>query len=172
METQESISGNSGWRASLANLLTAGATADPERSSIWSVPRPFIRLYLVLFSIQSGWLISVIIRDVLKSHGSGGLGTIAYETLNGLSQPGVGAAIASLLVVEGISYIMVMYNFLMYYLVRPVIKRHERRGEARGEARASQRWEEWNQRREEAEVQGVAFTEPPPSHQPENQVPQ
>jgi hypothetical protein len=166
--------------ARLGNLLTASATADPERSSIWSVPRPFIRLYLVLFTIQAGWLLSIIVRDVLENHGSGRWETIAYETLRGLSQPGVGVAITSLLVVEGISYVMVMYNLWMDLLVRPIVKRHERRGEARGiaigeargvaigEARVSQQWEEWNRRRIDAEARGEAFTQPPPSRQPED----
>ena len=118
--------------ARLGNLLTASATADPERSRCWSVPRPFIRLYLVLFTIQAGWLLSIIVRDVLANHISGNWETIAYETLRGLSQPGVGVAITSLLVVEGISYVMVMYNLWMDLLVRPIVKWHERRGEARG----------------------------------------
>ncbi len=172
--------------ARLGNLLTASATADPERSSIWSVPRPFIRLYLVLFTIQAGWLLSIIVRDVLENHGSGRWETIAYETLRGLSQPGVGVAITSLLVVEGISYVMVMYNLWMDLLVRPIVKWHERRGEARGiaigeargvargeaigeargvaigEARVSQQWEDWNRRRIDAEARGEAFTQPPP----------
>ena len=36
--------------------------------------------------------------------------------------------------------------------------------EARAEAREEehQRWSDWNRRREEAEVKGEAFTEPPP----------
>ncbi len=161
------------WEKLLAGLP---ATA-PERDSIWSVPRPFVRLYLVLFAIQAGWLISVIVREALAgTHDTASVEAIAFETFNRLSQPGIGAAISSLLIVEVLSYLMVMYNFLMYHLVRPIAERHERRGEARGiergiaqgEARATQRWKEWNQRREEAEAQGQPFTEPPPSHQSKN----
>ena len=37
------------------------------------------------------------------------------------------------------------------------------RGVAIGEARVSQRWDEWNRRRIDAEARGEAFTEPPPS---------
>ena len=171
MENQEDLVSNGSWRAQLAGLPVAGVNTGPERDSIWSVPRPFIRLYLLLFAIQSGWLISVITREVLKSHGSQGVEIIAYETLSSLSRPGIGAAITSLLVVEAISYLMVMYNFLMYHLVRRPAQRHERKGEARGEARERQRWEEWLARREDAEARGVEFTEPPPSRQTESQPP-
>jgi hypothetical protein len=45
-------------------------------------------------------------------------------------------------------------------------ERRERRareeGIAEGEQRNHLRWEEWNQRREEAEAKGEPFTEPPP----------
>ena len=136
----------------------------PERDGIWSVPRPFMRLYLVLFAIQAAWLISRVVRDVLSAHGSLGVEAIGYETLSSLSQPGVGAAISSLLIVEVISYLMVMYNFLMYHLVRPIIQRHERRGEAR----ERERWQEWNQRRMDAAERGEPFNDPPPS--PPNRV--
>jgi hypothetical protein len=81
-----------------------------------------------------------------------------------------------------------MYNLWMNLLVRPIVKWHERRGEAWGiaigeargvaigevrgeaigEARVSQQWEEWNRRRVDAEARGEAFTEPPPSRQPED----
>jgi hypothetical protein len=44
----------------------------------------------------------------------------------------------------------------------------EVRGEATGEARVSQQWEEWNRRRIDAEARGEAFTQPPPSRQPED----
>ena len=157
-------------------LLAGLPVTAPERDSIWSVPRPFVRVYLVLFAIQAGWLVSLAVRDVLATHGSQGVEIVAYETLRGLSQPGVGAAITSLLIVEVISYLMVMYNFLMYHLVRPIIQRHERRGEARGIEQGiaqgreqglveeRERWKEWVRR---SEAQGVQFPEPPPITEPE-----
>ena len=43
--------------------------------------------------------------------------------------------------------------------------RGEARGEAEGEARANKKWEAWNRRRLQAEANGQAFTESPPSHQ-------
>ena len=164
MHNEEVANHSSWWEQLVSGLPTA-----PERDSIWSVPRPFVRLYLALFAIQSAWLISMATRDVLASHGSQGVEAIAYETLSGLSQPGVGAAISSLLIVEVVSYFMVMYNFLMYHLVRPIIMRHERRGEERGEARGvereRERWKAWNQRRIEHQEQGELFDEPPPPYQ-------
>ena len=186
MHNQEAPNDSSWWERIVAGL----PATTPERDSIWSVPRPFVRLYLVLFAVQAGWLISLAVRDVVATLGYQGVEAVAYQTLSSLSQPGVGAAIFSLLIVEVISYLMVMYNFLMHHLVRPVIQRHERRGEARGEERGiaigeergiaigeergiaigeerggereRERWEEWNQRRMDAAERGEPFDEPPP----------
>ena len=36
------------------------------------------------------------------------------------------------------------------------------RGRVEGEASANRRWSEWNERRKEAEAQGLPFTEPEP----------
>ena len=173
MYNQEAPDHLSWWERLVAGLPTA-----PERDSIWSVPRPFVRLYLVLFAIQAGWLISLATREVLASHGSQGMEAIAYETLSALSQPGVGAAISSLLIVEVTSYLMVMYNFLMYHLVRPIIQRHERRGEAQGIAigaeRTDQEWRAWYQRLLDSQARGEPFDEqpPPPPHQNGAQQPE
>ena len=54
---------------------------------------------------------------------------------------------------------MVMYYHMINRLVTPIIKRHE----ARGRAETNQAWEEWNQRRMDAEANNLPFDEPPPS---------
>ncbi len=120
---------------------------------------------MALFAVQSGWLVSKIARKLLTAYDADsldGLETIAFQTLSGISGPDIGAAIISLVIVEGITTVMVMYNLGMNLLVHPIIKWHEARGEARGEVRASRRWEEWNRRRMEAEARGEEFNEPPP----------
>ena len=166
-----------GLRAFLAGAIRSSVAGGIERDSIWSVRRPLINLYLALFAIQSGWLVSKIVRGLLDKHDPSsldGLESIAFDTLSGIGEPGLGAAIISLIIVEGITTVMVMYNLGMNLLVRPIVRWHESRGEARGEARgqargqargealASRRWEEWNQRRMEAEARGERFDEPPP----------
>ena len=45
---------------------------------------------------------------------------------------------------------MVLAELWTQHRVRRAVERHQRR------------WEEWNQRREEAEAKGELFTEPPP----------
>ena len=55
--------------------------------------------------------------------------------------------------------------------ITPVIQKHEARGEARGKARgkaegiaeANAQWEDWWNRRQEAEANDLPFDEPPPS---------
>ena len=84
---------------------------------------------------------------------------------------GIGIAIYTLVTVQGVAFLMVLYNFMLeagrHYLIRPVIKRQEERGEARGEergqAQADQEWDDWLARKEAAESQGQPFDEPPPS---------
>ena len=43
------------------------------------------------------------------------------------------------------------------------IKAAENAGVVRGRAEAHQKWEKWNQRREDAAAAGEEFNEPPPS---------
>ena len=74
----------------------------------------------------------------------------------------IAATANTILLVEGIP--MVAEQFL---------RRREAQGEARGEARGEERgrrqtqklWEDWNQRRLEAEKKGEKFSEPPPGNE-------
>ena len=63
---------------------------------------------------------------------------------------------------------MVMARYLGNKFVEPLIEK--RRDEGRVEGRVEERllWSEWNRRREEAEANGVRFTEPPPDRVGEN----
>lgn len=64
---------------------------------------------------------------------------------------------------------MSLYQAMVNRYVTPVIERHRAEGRAEGrvEARAERdaEWDEWLQRRAEAESQGQPFDEPPPSAQ-------
>lgn len=140
-----------------------------ERDSIWSVSRPLLRLYLLLFSVQSGWLFWRIFRNTTAEHPGSGWEFTALETLGGVSIHGLGVAMSSLIVVEGVSTLMVMYNLGMNLIVRPIIRWHERRGEAQGIAigaeRTDQEWRAWYQRLLDSQARGEPFDEPPPPHQ-------
>ena len=151
-----------GWGALFLIAVRASLDTGMERDSIWSVSRPLLRLYLLLFSVQSGWLFWKIFRDTTAEHPGSGWEFTALEMLGGVSSHGLGVAMSSLIVVEGVSTLMVMYNLGMNLIVRPIIRWHERRGEVRGEERERVRWQEWNRRRLDAAEQGVPFDEPPP----------
>lgn len=163
-ETEQDESKGSG--ALLIRAVRASVASGAERESIWSVARPLVRLYLLLFSIQSGWLFWNIFRNATAEHPGDGWEFVALETLGGVSSHGLGVAMSSLIVVEGVSTLMVMYNLGMNLIVRPIIRWHERRGEARGiaigEARNDAEWRAWYQRLLEHEARGEPFDEPPP----------
>lgn len=155
-----------GWGAFLTGAVRGSLDTGGERDSIWSVARPLIRLYLLLFSVQSGWLFWRIYGNTVADTPGIGLEFIALETLGGVSSHGLGVAMSSLVVVEGVSTLMVMYNLGMNLIVRPIIKWHERRGIAIGEAQAAARtdaeWRAWYQRNLDAAERGEPFDEPPP----------
>ena len=157
-----------GLGAFLAGAVRASLDTGGERDSIWSVSRPLIRLYLILFTIQSGWLFWRIFRSTVAEHPGSGWEFVAFETLRGVGSPGLRAAMSSLIVVEGVSTLMVMYNLGMNLIVRPVIKWHERRGEARGAERTDAEWRAWYQRGLYAQARGEPFDEPPPPPPYEN----
>ncbi len=123
----------------LIKAVRASLAAGAERDSIWSVARPLIRLYLFLFTLQSGWLFWRIFRNNAAEHPDSGLEFVAFQTLARVSSHGLGVAMSSLIVVEGVSTLMVMYNLGMNLIVRPIVRWHERRGEERGEARGEER---------------------------------
>ena len=161
--------------AFLLKAIRASVAASGERDSIWSVARPLIRLYLLLFTIQSGWLFWKTFRSIAAEYPGSGWELVALETLRGVSSHGLGVAMSSLVVVEGVSTLMVMYNLGMNLIVRPIVRWHERRGEARGEERGiaigefkgaertDQEWRAWYQRGLEAQARGEPFGEPPPN---------
>ena len=160
----------------LNRAIRASVTSGAERESIWSVARPLIRLYLLLFTIQSGWLFWTIFRRIVAEHPGSSWEFIAFETLGWVSSRGLGVAMSSLIVVEGVSTLMVMYSLGMNLIVRPIIRWHERRGEARGEergiaigeARTDAEWRAWYQRSVASAERGEPFDEPPPPPPYEN----
>ena len=109
--------------------------------------------------------------------------TIAVIERDSTVTPGIGAS--TLILMEGVSYLVITYNYLHNKFVQPLIDKREaeieRRmaeglakglakglaegraeGRAQGEAEVNMRWADWNSRRLEAESRGVPFDEPPP----------
>ena len=141
------------------------------REAIWSIPRPFVLLYFALLTIQGWPAMTAIIWEQAQMVTASGLKwynwawhtEVVRAAAPEVGQVGIGIAIYTLVTVQGVAFLMVLYNFMLeagrHYLIRPVIKRQEERGEAR----ADQEWEDWLARKESAESQGQPFDEPPPS---------
>ena len=62
---------------------------------------------------------------------------------------------------------MVMYDYAINRWVKPVIERHKEEGRVEGitigRQEADRQWDEWADRKADAESQGLPFTEPRPS---------
>ena len=131
---------------------------EPEpRVSVASVPERWRELYLIIFSAQTLALLGLAIWYevfvVTKDSWPETIFAIGRDV-----GPGVGVIMAeSIIITEGL--FMVLFGGIMR-------RRGERRAaEALAEGIALERakWQEWNQRRLEAEAEGRPFNEPPPS---------
>lgn len=161
--------------------LLPSATPQPEtRESVWSVSQRDATTFFRLLSLL--WLV--------------GLGYVAYRTpyvpasdltpwwqavgdyiITVLAEFGpvaVGIAIIALLITRPLNLIgellMSLYQAMVNRYVTPVIERHRAEGrvEGRVEGRAERdaQWQEWLQRRTDAEAKGQPFDEPPPGARP------
>ena len=90
---------------------------------------------------------------------------LARETATEFATAGIGAAIGTLIAVQGVAIIMSLYHIITNCFTIPVIERHRAEGRVEGRAEINQAWAEWNQRRMDAEAQGMPFDEPPPDQQ-------
>ena len=139
---------------------------DADREAIWSMPRLFRHAYFnILFLI---WL--PVLVDQAAKHRADWVNEPLWlmpAKLFGAMDPGIGgigiaAAITALMIVQGASYIMVMYQSLANRFVRPVIERHVAEGHAQGAQAQNELWMAWLRRKEAAEADGMEFNEPPP----------
>ena len=155
-------------RRLLTQALVASARLLPEeRESIWSVPR---QLQVVYFLVFIGLCVPMIIHIVgqeLSGQPGAGIVALATETASRFATVGAGAAIGTLLIVQGVYLLMlVVYHFLTNRFVKPVIQQHQERGVEigveMGVERSNREWREWLQRKEEHEAEGLPFDEPPP----------
>lgn len=159
-------------RRRFVRFLIASARLLPdEREGIWSIPRPLQVVYFPLFIGICVPLLIDIVREVTALRPEAGLVTVARATASEFAAVAVGAAIVTLMAVQG-GYIamMAIYHAFANRFIKPVIEEHEERGRetglAEGMKQSNRAWSEWNQRRLDAEAEGVPFDEPPPGQQP------
>ena len=166
-------------------LIFLSTPLEDERTAIWSIPKPLVPVYFLLFIGVSIWTIWEIASEKSARY-CGFTWSIpvtrqqdCLTTWNGLVREvaaeyapiGVGLAIGALIAMHGAAVIMAIYQFLTNTLTRPAIERQRARGReegreegrAQGLAEANRQWEEWLRRRDDAEAAGRPFDEPPPS---------
>lgn len=149
-------------------------TREPEpRVSVTSVPERWRELYLAIFSVQTLALLGLAIwYEIFVVTDDTWPETIFAIARN--VGPGVAAIMAeSIIVTEGL--FMVLFGGILRRREERRVEEAETRGRSQGRAeglaQANENWEEWNQRRLEAEAEGRPFTEPPPSaRQSENKA--
>ncbi len=132
------------------------STPEPEsRTSIWSVPERWRKLFFAIFSIQTAGIIGLAVWfEVFAKTEDSWLETIF--AIGSDAAPAVAVIAAESIVVVD----LVMILTLLYEDYR---KKQYAKALAQGEAREREKWQAWNQRRLEAEANGQPFTEPPPS---------
>ena len=160
-------------------LIVSARLLPDEREGIWSIPRPLQIVYFPMFIGICVPLLIDTVREVAELRPEAGLVTVARATASEFATVAVGAAIVTLLAVQG-GYIamMAIYHAFANRFIKPVIEEHEERGRetgiaegreegiAEGMKQSNRAWSEWNRRRLDAEAEGVPFDEPPPDQQP------
>ena len=119
-----------------------------RRISIPNIPTAAVRWYLVVFNILTLYLAVTNTLFAVARENAVGWQAIQYIATGELLKAGGVALIASPTIAEAIR------------MVLAGIWQERRLRKAREEVHRL--WAEWNQRREEAEAKGEAFTEPPP----------
>ena len=156
----------------LVRALVASARLLPEeRESIWSVPRHLQVAYFMVFIGLCVPMIIHIVNQELAGQTGVGIVALATETASRFATVGAGAAIGTLIIVQGVYLIMLaLYHILTNRFVKPVIEEHRAEGEERGVElgmelgveRTNRAWRQWFRDKEEHEAQGLPFDEPPP----------
>ena len=166
-------------RRLLIRLLVFSARPLPDdRDAIWSIPRAFQIVYFMVFIGICIPMIMDIVQDTRAAHPGVGWIPLARESASEFAAVGVGAAIGSLIAVQGVAIVMSLYHIITNRFTTPIIEKHREEGrtegreEGRTEGRVEGRtegrsetneaWREWNRRRMDAESQGAPFDEPPP----------
>ncbi len=132
----------------------------PERNArigIPSIPARAMPWYLAVFAVITVYLAVSNTLVQLNAKEITGWMALQYVVTGELIRAGAAALIASPIITE-VSRVVIG----AIWSERRERKAREQ-GRAEGEASANRRWSEWNQRRKEAEEQGMPFTEPEPA---------
>jgi hypothetical protein len=162
-------------RHPLVRILIASATPlGDDREAIWSIPRIFQFVYFMVFIGICIPIIVNIVREELADIPGVGWIQLARESATEFASVGVGAAIGSLIAVQGVALIVSLYHLITNRFTRPIIEEHRQEGReegrmegiAEGMEKSNRAWSEWNQRRMDHEAQGIPFGETPPDQHP------
>lgn len=163
-------------RRALIRLLPP-ATPQPEpRESVWSVSQRDARTFFRLLSLL--WTVGLAYVAYRTPYAPASASTPLWQAfgdyiiavLAGFGSVAVGIAIIALLITRPLNLmgelLMSLYQAMVNRYVTPVIERHRAEGRAEGlaEGRVERdaEWQEWLQRRADAESKGEPFNEPPP----------
>lgn len=160
----------------------------PSREPPWSIPYGWRVAYVLTFAVKMIAYTLIVARQEIASGGHRNAIdiTIAVIERDSTVTPGIGAS--TIILMEGVSYLVITYNYLHNKFVQPLIDKREAeierrlaesvaeglaeglaegkaRGMAEGKAEMHLRWADWNSRRLEAESKGIPFDEPPPSEE-------
>ncbi|MYF98894.1 hypothetical protein F4212_07120 [Candidatus Poribacteria bacterium] len=127
-----------------------------DRVSVLTIRRIWVDLALTIFSFQ------VIVYAVLLIRHEVVKGNAPMET----AQVIVAQLASVMAVATGITFILFQgVDFVMFLtqLYKERLKRKIKEAKAEGKAEERSLWEEWNNRRLEAEAKGDEFNEPPPN---------
>ena len=170
MSAVSKVSSFAKLRRLLVRILVASATPlSDDREAIWSIPRIFQVVYFLIFIGICVPMIMNIVQEEIAAHPGANWVRLARESASEFAAVGVGAAIGSLIAVQGGAIILSLYHIITNRFTKPIIEEHREEGREegrfQGEQRANKAWREWLTRRDEAEDQGIPFDEPPPDQQ-------
>ena len=141
-----------------------------SRESFWSIPSGWRVAYVLTFAVKIiAYTILVARYEIVHGgHSSATEIIIAVAERDSLVIPGFVASTA--IMMEGVSYIVITAEYFRNKFIKPIIEQHKEEGRAEGRAEGLtegltemyQKWTDWNNRRMEAEREGLPFDEPPP----------
>ena len=151
-------------------LVWSARIVEEDDEAIWSVPRPFKRVYsIALSAICSPLLIAVIIEEIKTTKPAGwwaNVTTVTGESATEFASIGIGVGIGLLVIAHIGAVIVSLYHMIANRWVKPVIEEHIEQGreEGREEGRAEviAEVQAWLRRKAEAEAKGEPFEELPP----------
>ncbi len=143
------------------------------RESIWSVPRPFVFAYLTLVTLLGLPTVVVIVWEkaqAVNAHWWAWHTELIRAAAPECGWIGIGIAFSALVTVQGVAIVMVGYRYAIERWVKPMAEKRRAESYAAGRAdgreegrtETNQQWQEWLQRKTEAESRGLPFDEPPP----------